>query len=132
MSKYIDDLREGLGLANEILIAQRYDCPVISFSTAHAHAFGRWDYRADVYKMVDGQVKRKAIRVDDGVGLQERRRAHRDAAQEWAREKLGVTGEWEPTGLPNSWMPKGAKERMVADLKAWRKEQRAKATEEPS
>lgn len=120
MGKYADDLSQGLGVDSPIDIARKYGCPVIDFHTAHRHAIGRWDYRAEVNVWLDGQWKRKTIRVRGGVGLKERREAHRAAAQQWAADHLSCDREWAPTGLPDSWMPKDTKDRMKADLTAWR------------
>lgn len=126
MRNYIEDLGEGLNLSNEVSIARRYDCPTISYETAHKHAMGRWDHRAEVHLYVDGSLRRKTIRVRGASSGSAKavRDAHVQAAQEWAAEHLGIS-EWAPTGLPNSWMPKDVKARMTADLKAWRKQQAA-------
>lgn len=128
MSKYTDDLREALDLHNDIEIARRYDCPVIAFHTGHAHAFGRWDHRAEIYLWPQGETRyrTKALRAHAGSRLAESRAANFELAKSWVADHHGYRDEWVPTGLPNSWMPKDAKERMVAELKAWRKEQRAK------
>lgn len=123
MRNFVEDMSEGLNLSNEINIAKRYDCPVISYSTAHPHAAGRWDHRAEVHQYVDGELRRKTIRVRESYRSPKALRdAHLQAAQEWATERLGIS-EWAPTGFPNSWMPKDVKARMAADLKAWRKQQ---------
>ncbi|PPS89574.1 hypothetical protein [Streptomyces sp. MH60] len=123
MSRYTDDLAKGLGLHNVVEIARRYDCPVISFRTAHAHAQGHWDYRAEVNVWRDDRWRRKTLRAHTGVGLTEKRVANLELAQRWVADHLDYAGEWAPTGLPNSWMPKDAKDRMTADLKTWRQAQ---------
>lgn len=124
VSKYTDDLAKGLDLHNVVEIARKYDCPVISFSTAHAHAQGHWDYRAEVNVWRDGRWRRKTLRAGDGVGLAEKRTANLELAQRWVADHLDYADEWVPTGLPNSWMPKAAKDHMAAELKAWRKTQK--------
>lgn len=116
---YIDDMSSGLGVSNEIDIAQRYDCPTISFHTSHKHAGGAWDYRAEIHAYADGKLMKKTLRVSVVGSLKEKRDAHMKEAQEWAAKRFGDS-EWVPTGLPNSWMPKDAKDRMKVDLQEWR------------
>lgn len=125
MSKYTNDLDAGLDIHNEHDIARRYECPVISYSTTHKHAFGRWDYRATAVMYIDGRARYKEFR-ERPTNRNDTRRACVEAAQNWVNEHFD-TSEWEPTGLPNSWIPKEVKVRLRADLAAWRKEQRAAA-----
>jgi hypothetical protein len=125
MSKYTDDLGKAVGVYNPIMIFRRYQCPVITFNTQHHHAFGTRDHRAEVRFFQDGKPwTSKPIRLREGSSrLKESREAHLQAAIAWAEKKGLKVEEWVPTGFPNSWMPKDVKERMTADLKAWRKEQ---------
>ncbi|MFH8483002.1 hypothetical protein [Streptomyces sp. NPDC018055] len=126
MSAYTDSLDKALNVTNEVNVSRRYECPVITFSTQHAHAFGHKDHHVDVRYLRDGKWWKKTIRLREGSSrLKESRAAHLEAAVEWAREQgLGVE-EWVPTGFPNSWMPKDVKERMKADVQQWRKGQQA-------
>lgn len=127
MSKYTDDIHAATGVINAVDLGRKYQCPVIFFNTHHAHAFGTRDHRSEVRFFQDGERWRsKPIRVREGVStLKESRQAHLQAAIEWAEKRnLGVE-EWVPSGFSNTWIPKVAKERVMADLKAWRKGQRA-------
>lgn len=128
MSKYTDDVYAALGESNAFGLGKKYQCPVIFFHTHHAHAFGTRDHRAEVSFFRDGERwKSKPIRVRGGHGLAESRRMHLQAAIEWAeRRGLGVE-EWTPSGFSDTWIPKVVKDQIQAELKAWRKEQRAAA-----
>lgn len=130
MSKYTDDLGEAVGVYNPVMISRHYQCPVIIFSTQHHHAFGTRDHRAEVRFFYEGKPWRsKPIRVPEASSrLQESREAHLQAAIAWTKSRGMKVEKWVPTGFANSWMPKDVKERMSAELKAWRKEQRAKQT----
>lgn len=126
MSKYTDDLEAALGLVNEYMISHRYGCPRIVFSTQHPHAFGTRDHRVEVTFLREGKwFQSKPIRIREGRDLAESRKAHLKAAVEWA-EKAGLgIEEWVPSGFANSWIPKPVKDQIMADLKAWRKQQAA-------
>ncbi|MFE0490120.1 hypothetical protein [Streptomyces griseoaurantiacus] len=134
MSKYTDDLSDALNVVNPVMISRRYQCPVIIFKTQHPHAFGSRGHRAEVYFHFDGKPRRsKPIRVRDASSrITESREAHLQAAIAWSKERGMKVEEWVPTGFANSWMPRDVKDRMVAELKAWRKEQRASRTEKES
>ncbi|MGA5598318.1 hypothetical protein ACPCSE_29210 [Streptomyces cellulosae] len=127
MSKYTDELRQALGIRNARDIALKYGCVLVYFYRFHPHAFGHHDYRAETYRVVDGKERARTFRAHGFRGLkaaQERLKCV-ELAQEWAAERFGVA-DWAPTGFQDTWMPKDVKERMHADLLAWRKEQRAK------
>lgn len=130
MSKYTEDVCAATGAVNPSMLSRRYQCPVIYFHTRHNHAFQTRDRRAEVQFYRDGKRWRsKPIRVRSAEArtLAQSRAAHLAAAIEWAEKHgLGVE-EWAPSGYPDAWIPKEAKERLLADVKAWRKEQRAAA-----
>lgn len=125
MSKFADDMYAALKISNAHSIAVKYECPVIYFHRHHKHAFGRHDYRAETYRIVDGKVHLKVFRVTGRTRLThaEERTACVELAQEWANKHLGIT-EWVPTGFPDTWMPKDTHAQMRADLAAWRKAQK--------
>jgi hypothetical protein len=122
VSKYTDDLRKALNIFNTHDIAAKYGAVIVSFERFHPHAFGHHDYRAETYRVTDGKAYKKVFRRGGG------RTQCAEAAQKWASERFGIA-EWVPTGFRDSWMPKDAKDRMMADLKAWRTEQRRAAKE---
>ncbi|MCX4799610.1 hypothetical protein OG497_37785 [Streptomyces sp. NBC_01242] len=126
MSKFTEDVWQALQLSNELNIARRYDCVTIGYTTAHKHAISYADRHATTYRYVDGARRQKEFRTPSAKSAVEERRQCIELAQKWASERFGVE-EWVPTGFANSWMPKDVKERMTADLKAWRKEQREAA-----
>lgn len=128
MSKYTDDVYAALGLVNPHQVSRRYECPVIQFSTQHAHAANHKDHRVTVTFLRDGEWRvTKPIRLDGHVGLTASRDAHLTAAIEWAEKRgLGVE-EWVPSGWPNSWIPKPVKDQLMSELKEWRKKQKAAA-----
>lgn len=130
MSKYTDDVYAALGVVNTWDLSKKYDCPAIYFFTQHPHAIGHSDHRAEVSFWRDNERWKKEIRARGRRGsLKESREAHLKAAIDWAQEKgLGVE-EWVPSGFPNAWIPKDVKDRLMAELKAWRKEQRTAAKE---
>ena len=119
MSKFSDDMDAGLGIVNPHLILRRYKCPIITYSTQHAHAFGTTDRRAELTVIEDGKQKSKTFRPQYGLGATEARKTAYLQAVSWAMSNVGVS-EWVPTGFPNSWMPKDAHTRMKADLQQWR------------
>jgi Zn ribbon nucleic-acid-binding protein len=123
VSKFTDDARKALGVSNEIHIAQRYDCVTVGYTTAHAHAISYSDRHATTYRYVDGKRRQKEFRARSAPTAVEERRQCVEQAKVWASEQFEIA-EWVPTGFPNSWMPKDAKDRMTADLKAWRKAQK--------
>lgn len=127
MSKYTDDLEAALGLINVYMISRHYNCPRITFRAQHTHSFGTSDHRVDVTFLRDDNWRRsKPIRVREGGDLAKSRKGHLEAAVEWA-EKAGLdVGEWVPSGFDNnSWIPKPMKEQIMAELGAWRREQKA-------
>ncbi|THA72492.1 hypothetical protein E6R60_26540 [Streptomyces sp. A0642] len=127
MSKFTEDLHAATGLVNAHDVSRHYECPMIWYHTRHPHASGYWDYRVVVQLLHEGKWKEKTIRLPGAPsGVKARRDAFLAAAVEWAeRRGLGVE-EWVPTGFSNSWMPKDVKDRMTAELKQWRKDQKAK------
>lgn len=132
MSKYTDDLYAALGVVNAWNLSKKYECPIIYFHTQHAHAFGHSDHRAEVCFFRDGNRWKKVIRTREHRRLKESREAHLRAAIEWAEKRgLGVQ-EWAPSGFRDIWIPKDVKEKVMADLKAWRKTQRQAAKEATS
>ncbi|MFD7835680.1 hypothetical protein [Streptomyces sp. NPDC059761] len=124
MSKFTDDMRTAFGVVNAVEVSKRYDCPVIYYRTKHPHAQGYTDYRSEIVYPREGEFYRKVFRPRDLYDTPQARRAgFVKTAQDWAAERLGAS-EWVASGYLNTWMPKGAHERMTAELKAWRKAQK--------
>lgn len=124
MSKYTDDVYTATGLVNPWQVGQRYRCPVIYFHTQHTHSFGTRDHRAVVAFPAKRQ-KSKPIRVKGERTLSLSREAHFKAAVEWAEKEGLQVGEWVPSGWPNTWIPADVKDKLKAELKSWRAQQRA-------
>lgn len=126
MSKYTDDLYAAFGVVNAYDLSGRYQCPVIYFDIHHPHAIGWSDHRSEVKFYRDGKRwKSPEFRVRHGGTLAQSRKAHLEAATKWAAEKgLGVE-EWVPSGFRDAWIPAGVKDKIKAELKEWRKQQRA-------
>lgn len=121
----MEDVDAVFGAVNAYQLGNHFQCPVIYFHSRHAHALGWSDHRAEVTFFKDGERwKSKEIRVRRSGALAASRRAHLEAAIEWAKEKgLGVD-EWVPSGFPDTWIPANVKDEIKSRLKEWRKQQR--------
>lgn len=95
----------------------------ISFQRDHPHAQGYKQYQAFLYVRVDengapstdGTWKHKIFKAFEGSTVPDRRRRAVEAAQEWARERLGGP-EWVAGPFPDSWQTKDTRERALALL----------------
>lgn len=87
----------------------------ISFQRDHPHAQGYKQYQARLYVLVDGVWKHKIFNAFEGSTVPDRRRRAVEAAQEWARERLGGP-EWVAGPFPDSWQTRETRERALARL----------------
>jgi hypothetical protein len=128
VSKYTDDMRAAFNLVNAWELGKHFQCPVIYFNIHHPHAIGYSDHRSEVVFFRDGERRKsKEIRIRHGGTLAESRRVHLEAAIEWASKRgLGVE-EWAPSGFRDTWIPADVNDRIKAELKEWRKQQREAA-----
>jgi hypothetical protein len=117
MGKLTDRLA-AIGISNAAQFARQADAVAwISWNIHHPHAIGYNSYRATVHFTRDGKRYKKEFRPQQlGLKPKDKRAEAVTAAQEWASARFGVT-EWVAGPYRDSWMPKGARERVLSELK---------------
>lgn len=116
MSKLTDRLSKELGIYNTPQLARAGEAKAwIEYFTRHPHALGHSDHRATVFfRKDDGKLYKREFRPKLGAPAEMRQEAVRNA-QVWANERFGVTA-WIKTPYTNSWIPREAYDRVMAQL----------------
>jgi hypothetical protein len=138
MSRLADDLR-AMGIRNTLEIMKRAEVKVVMFyNTQHPHANGYTDHRISIHFITSkGAHKSRTLRrteLDVSYGTaKENREQFFEGGRKWFNEKLWRgegTIEWvrDPfTEQGWQWIPKQTHDALMADVKAWRAEQKTTA-----
>jgi hypothetical protein len=133
MSKLTDDL-VSMGFRTTRDLAWRGPVQVyIGYAVNHPHAYGYTDHRVTVYRRTGtGEVRFKELRPGGAGAAKENRERHLAAAIEYYGKfpQVGYSEvEWVRSPFTEHgwyWIPKQTYDAVMADVKTWRAEQKAK------